>query len=129
MYDLGTETATPSTESLWQVADLQELQRQWEANETRRRRLLRHVGVGVTLLLASVASFVFAVPRTVGSRWAIAPAIAILASLLLTVVPAAYLWATWRIGRVLVGGLAEARAYLSTAETARPGLIGRDGAG
>jgi hypothetical protein len=130
MTELGTEAPPPPTEPLWQMADLQDLQGQWEANEIRRKRLLRHVGVGVTLLLASVAAFVFAVPRMVGTRWASGPAIAIWASLLLTVVPTVNLWAAWRIGRILVGGLTEARAYLGVrAETGTPGAIRRDGAG
>jgi hypothetical protein len=130
MPELGTETATLPAEPLWQVADLQYLQRQWESNEAWRRKLLRYVAVGFALLLASIASLAFAAPRMVGSRWAIAPAIAIWASLLLTAVPTVNLWASWRIRRALVHGLAEARAYLSaTGETSSAEAFRRDGAG
>ena len=64
MVKLGTEAATTAAEPLWRLEDLGDLQRQWEANEARRRRLLHYAGVGVALLLASGERFerVFALP-------------------------------------------------------------------
>jgi hypothetical protein len=96
----------------WKASDLPELENQLLANEVRTRRAMKWFIQSTPICVAGVAGFVYMGRSLQGTFWPLIPLAGAWASLLVASICAVHLWETWKVRRIIRGGIAKARRHL-----------------